>query len=122
MNIKPTEYQLHVSFHQWCRYNWTIGKYIFAIEHGELRNPAVGAKLKKKGVRSGMADFMLILPNNFYNNLWIEFKVGKNVQTESQKIFQQLVDETKGKYVICRDLESAIEAVEGYVSNGILTR
>lgn len=88
---------------------------MFAIEHGEIRNPATGAKLKRKGVRPGIADYMFMQPSRRYNSLWIEFKCGKNKQTKAQEEFQQIVYETGGKYVVCRSLAEAMTEVTEYI-------
>lgn len=114
MPQKISEYNLHVQFWQWCQYHPPLNDYIFAIEHGEIRTPYVGAKLKKKGVKAGMADYLFPFANDEYNNLWIEFKVGQNKQTEAQKKFQEIIEECGGKYVICHDLDEAIKTIEDY--------
>lgn len=117
MLAKQTEYQLHVQFWQWCQYHPPLDDYIFAIEHGEIRSPFVGAKLKKKGVKAGMSDYLLPIGNNEYNNLWLEFKVGSNKQTKAQQQFQAQMEECGGKYVICHDLEEAIKEIEDYTTS-----
>jgi len=111
---RQLEHQLHCAFHDWYMLNPRIAKYMFCIEHGEARDARVGAKLKRKGVRKGMADYLYLRPNPTYGSLWIEFKVGKNKQSLSQIHFQELADDCNQKYVVCYDLEDAIDVVKKY--------
>lgn len=113
---KQPEYQLCVSFWRWCCYHREIAKYMFAIEHGGIRSAFIGAKLKTKGVKAGMADYVYIKPNSKYNNLWLEFKTGSNKQTLAQQDFQQIVEDAGGKYIVCRDLMMTIDEIAIYDS------
>ena len=111
---KQLEHSLHCAFHDWYVLNPRIAKYMFCVEHGEARDARVGAKLKRKGVRKGMADYYYMRPNVLYNSLWIEFKVGKNTQSLSQIEFQDLAEECKAKYVVCYTLDEAIAVLKDY--------
>jgi hypothetical protein len=46
-----------------------------------------GRLLKRMGVKKGVADFFLALPNNGKAGLWIELKVGEGRLSEEQKRF-----------------------------------
>lgn len=60
-------------------------RYLFAIPNGGQRNAATGARLKAEGVKAGVPDIMLPRPNRNYHGLFLEMKVGKNVQSTEQK-------------------------------------
>lgn len=46
-----------------------------------------GKLLKRMGVKKGVADFFLALPQNGKAGLWIELKVGKNKPSKEQQYF-----------------------------------
>lgn len=62
-----------------------------------------------------MADYLLPVANEKYHSLWIEFKANRNKQTVIQKQFQELMEECGNKYVICHDLDEAIEELRLYL-------
>ncbi len=49
---------------------------LFAIPNGGDRDPRVGAKLKQEGVRRGVPDLCLPVPNGVFNGLYIEMNLG----------------------------------------------
>lgn len=109
------EYSMHVTFWDWCCLNG-IDKYVYAIEHGELRNPIIGKKLKRKGVKKGIADYLLLKPNSSKSSLWIEFKHGKNKQTPTQIEFEHIAEECGHSYICCYTVEDAIKNITDYLS------
>ena len=48
-------------------------------------SPRAGARLKKKGVKSGVPDILIFEPKGKYNGLAIELKTGKNKLTETKR-------------------------------------
>jgi len=109
------EDDMHKAFYQWCCYNPGIEKYIFAIEHGGLRDKRTATRLKAKGVKKGMADFFFMWPNKEFSMLWIEFKHGKNKQTKEQLLFADKVRSAGGQLVCCYSVEDAIREVLEYI-------
>ena len=74
----------------------------FAVPNGEKRDKVTAAKLKKMGVRSGVADFILLcrgLP------IAVELKTTTGRQSENQKGFQSAWVAAGGVYVIVRTPE-----------------
>ena len=83
------------------------------LPFGEQRTSATGGLLKKKGVKRGVADFLLINPMGQY--FWIEIKVGKNGQTPEQKEFQEIMNNIPNSYYqVCKSLEEIIKYLEEY--------
>jgi hypothetical protein len=66
---------------------------LFAIPNGGLRNIRVAMKLKQEGVRRGIPDIQLAVPNCGYNGLFLELKVGKNKPTTEQKEWLQALED-----------------------------
>lgn len=89
---------------------------MFAIPNGGQRTAVTGALMKKTGTLAGVADLFLMYGIFPYNGLFIEMKVGKNKQTESQVKFQQKAEQAFFKYEICRSLDEFKEVIEKYLT------
>src|SRR3990172_297958 len=63
----------------------------FAVPNGGHRNIITAKIQKAEGCLAGAADSFLAVPRKDKNGLFIEFKSGKNKQTESQVEFMQAV-------------------------------
>ncbi len=61
------------------------------------------------GMVKGAADTMFFWNKKIY---FIEFKVGKNVQTKAQKEFEIIAEKHAEKYVIIREFEDFIELIK----------
>lgn len=89
---------------------------LFAVPNGGKRDAITATKLKEEGVVSGVADLILLIPNQSYGALLIEMKTKKGRQSQSQIDWEHLIT-NKGeyKYVICRSLDEFIKEVEDYI-------
>lgn len=110
------EHQLQVACVQWfnlqhpqCRHN------LFAVPNGGRRDKVTGAKLKAEGVKAGVADLILLKPNNRYHALLIEMKTRQGRQSQSQRDWQRDITRDGYKYVVCRSLQEFIETVNDYL-------
>jgi len=94
---------------------------IFAIPNGGQRNAVTGALLKKTGVMAGVADLFVMRPGGdmseaqMYHGLFIEMKVGKNKQTESQVFFMDECERAGYLYRVCRSFDEFRAVVERYM-------
>lgn len=86
----------------------------FAIPNGALRSKAVAAKLKAEGVKAGVADLLILLPNQTFHGLFIEVKIVGGYQQPNQKIFEQKARECGYEYLIVRSLDELIEKLKYY--------
>jgi hypothetical protein len=57
----------------------------FHVPNGGVRHPATGARFKAMGVKPGVPDVLLPVPNGKYTGLAIEMKAGKNQATDYQQ-------------------------------------
>lgn len=72
------------------------------VPNGGYRNPREAKKLKDMGVLPGVADLCFLLPGGLSG--FIELKVGKNPQTQSQKDFALAAIANGAAYAVCRSL------------------
>lgn len=77
---------------------------------GEYRKPTTGALLKAKGLKTGFADYHFIYRiDGIDHNIFLEFKAGKNKQSQSQIDFQNLYKDSKNSfYYVVYSVEEAI--------------
>ena len=76
--------------------------------------PLVGAMNKAKGVVAGVADYIMLVPNQTSHGLCIEFKVPGGVQHPHQITFMERVREQGFMYVVCFSTEEAIKIWQEY--------
>ena len=88
----------------------------FAIPNGGWRNKAVAAKLKAEGVKAGVADLLILLPNQTFHGLFVEVKIAGNYQQPNQKVFEQKARDCGYEYIIVRSLDELIEKLKYYES------
>ena len=84
----------------------------FHPANGGYRNPREAKKLKDMGVKPGVADLALILPDA--RAAFIELKVGKNRQTDTQKDFQAECERIGAPYAVCRSLDEVETTLRGW--------
>ena len=76
------------------------------------RHPAVGAKLKRHGMKAGFPDVAIYDPFEFayteWNGLAIELKVGKNKPTQSQLIWHHKLRGCGWRVEVCRTLDEVL--------------
>lgn len=87
---------------------------VFHVPNGEARHVAVAAKLKRMGVRPGVADFLLFTVKGC---VAIELKDAKGKQGDSQVLFQRQWEACGHEYALVRSLEEFVAVVKRYVDN-----
>ena len=88
---------------------------IFAVPNGGARCRTEAAIMKAEGVTAGVADIFLLYPSNGYHGLAIEMKTEKGRQQLTQKKWQEAVEASGYKYVICRSVDDFIEQINAYL-------
>ncbi len=74
----------------------------FAVPNGEKRSPITGARLKRMGVRAGVADILIFYGERF---MAIELKAGKGTLQDTQRDFRNAWLSSGGLYDVVRSLE-----------------
>lgn len=90
-------------------------KLLFAVPNGGSRNIIEATNLKKQGVRRGVSDVILLIPQKGFSCLCLEFKTKTGRQSDDQKEFQRQAEYCRSKYVIVRSAEQAINELKKYL-------
>lgn len=90
-------------------------KLLFAVPNGGSRNKLEAINLKRQGVKSGVADVILLVPKGGFASLCLEFKTKIGKQSPEQKEFQEQAQMCGSKYVIVRSVKEAIEEMKKYL-------
>lgn len=78
-------------------------------------SPQAGARLKAKGVKSGVPDILIFNPVGGYCGLAVELKVGANKTTKAQKQWLQSLKERGWMVHVCFNLDEFIDVVDNYL-------
>ena len=101
-----------------CRYIPEC-KYLFHVPNGGSRNAIEAKNLKRQGVKSGVPDLFLPLPNKTYHGLFIEMKYGKNKPTQNQKEWIKYLNYVGYLAVVCYSAEEAINIIKKYIADKV---
>lgn len=88
---------------------------LFAVPNGGARTAATGAKLKREGVRRGIPDLFLSVPNSKYHGMFIELKTGLNKETVEQKAFLDYAESQSYIACVSHSWEDAKYKIEHYL-------
>lgn len=117
---KPSdkEHRLQCACVRWFRYAYPkLGEVLFAIPNGGRRDVVTGARLKEEGATAGVSDLILLKSNGTYGALCVEMKTPKGNQSPAQKEWQNEVENTGNKYVVCRSFEEFKREITEYIKN-----
>ena len=118
-NRVPTEDQEQITVMSWAhRVKFKDGRlsdYLFHIPNGGSRNIIEATKIKKMGVKAGVPDLQLIVPNGLVHGLWIELKAKKGTLQPSQKIMIQRLEAQGYMCKVCFVADEAINEINKYL-------
>ena len=84
--------------------------------------PQEGRMLKRMGVKKGISDFFLALPQNGKAGLWIELKVGNNKPSKEQQAFLDRKAERGYEAVCVWGTDAARDSIKCYLKDYISSR
>jgi hypothetical protein len=90
---------------------------MWATPNGGFRHIGTARRLKAEGVRAGVPDVFLAIPNGFHAGLFIELKSPAKTSrvSESQREIKCLLEKQGYACRICYGWDEAREAIEGYL-------
>lgn len=91
---------------------------VHSIPNGSLRNKIIAKKLKSEGVKSGVLDISIPLPNKKYSGLYIEMKKKKGWSvSENQKFFLNYLNDLGYCAIVCKGAEEAFKITTSYLDD-----
>ena len=88
------------------------------VANERATSPQAGARLKKKGVRSGIPDLELKIPCGKYASLYIELKSATGRMNQNQKNWREFL-EMHSRYEVHRTLEGFQKSVIEYMDDAV---
>ena len=99
---------------QWCRTRPEL-QYLFHIPNENTAGIKWGIRNRQLGVRSGVPDLMLPIPNKHYHGLFVEMKAANGEVSENQKKWLEALNTFRYKAVVAYGWKSAKEIIEEYL-------
>ena len=90
---------------------------IFAVPNGGHRNALEAKNLKRSGVKAGVPDLVIPLPNKTHHGLFIEMKFGKNKATGKQSLWQRNLRALGYRSEVCNGFAAAVSVIEEYIAD-----
>ena len=123
MRRNNEEHKIQAAFFEWAKNMAHVYKCLehclFAIPNGGARTAITGAMLKSEGVKSGIPDVFLAVPDiksiPWYHGLFIEFKSQKGKLSDNQNVVISQLQLRGYRVEICRSTQEAIDIVEEYL-------
>lgn len=113
---KHEESSLQIACVRWFRMQFPFLKLLlFSVPNGGQRDKVTAMVMRAEGTVAGVADLLLLYPSAGFHGLCIEMKTEKGVQRDTQKKWQQAVEEYGYKYIICRSIEQFMVEVDSYL-------
>lgn len=115
--MKQDEHNLQVAICKWL--NFTQDFFYFAIPNGGLRHRLVAIKLKMEGAKAGVADMFWMVSNENWKGLFVEVKIDKGKQSQSQKDFEAVAMNHGYYYAVVRSIDDCISLINRFKKNEI---
>ncbi|MFW1924260.1 VRR-NUC domain-containing protein [Acinetobacter geminorum] len=118
-NRVPTEDQEQMTLMSWAHHvkfgNGRLSDYLIHIPNGGSRNEIEAAKFKKMGVKAGVPDLQLLVPNGLIHGLWIELKSKAGKLQPSRRLMMQRLEEQGYMCKVCFGADEAIQEIKKYL-------
>jgi len=84
----------------------------FHVPNGGRRDAKTGARLKREGVKAGVADFVIVMQGGVC--AMIELKTAKGRLSKAQKDLQDWAGEHGLPYAVCRSVEEVADMLRAW--------
>jgi len=114
--MKHLEESMQMSCVQWFSLQYgELSRLLHHSPNGGKRNAREAARFKAMGTRPGFPDLILLYPASGYSYLAVEMKAENGKQSDYQKEYQKLIENTGAKYVICRSFDEFMREIKSYL-------
>ena len=104
--LQPTEHQLQAALCNYLDVALRPELDYFAIPNGEHRHIRVAVKLKAQGVKRGIPDLAVLLPEG--RIAWLEMKIKGGALSAHQKAFRDKAQSLGHAWAVAKTLDEAI--------------
>lgn len=118
-SIEDMEQAAVIRWADLSRGKWPELAMLYAVPNGGQRHRAIGAKLKRGGVRPGVPDLCLPVPRKGAHGLYVEMKRSRGVPSDVKPHQREWIERLNGqgyKAVVCFGADQAIETIREYLS------
>lgn len=116
MKLGPEDREMLLLF-DWIRLRPDIHPYAWHTANERRTSIQQGVKLKRLGVKAGVADVTIAIPRNGLHGIFIEMKAGKGKLTPKQKEFLDNMTSQGYLAVCCHGFEAAKQVIETYLKS-----
>lgn len=119
--LNPVEDAEQIILNNFCRIQWPrqYGLMFHAVnESGGKGSAQYGRKLKAKGRKSGVSDWIVLVPNDKHHGLIIELKRTNGVDSDldsNQTLFLKNASDNNYYACVCFGADAAIYAIDKYL-------
>ncbi len=118
VNRKPlSEESIQHKCVMWFDANFPKYRLLLVHHYNNPRNAIQGAKLKGLGLKKGIPDLVLYLPNKTSHGLFIEMKNEKGRLQPQQLKYSELLPSVGYKWELCRSLEEFKQIISKYLAS-----
>lgn len=110
---QPSEHDEQVAVCRWLTYR---GIPYFAVPNGGLRNVITATRLKAEGVKPGVGDLMIFLPNGINLSLEMKTRNGGRVSTEQREWMDFFSSRPGWAGRVAMGAKEAIEIIESLLT------
>ena len=100
----------------WIRTRPDIEPFAWHTANERKTSPQAGRLLKRMGVKAGIADIFIAIPNPIYHGLFIEMKVNNGKLSKEQRQFIGGMNSQGYMALCCYSYESARSEIENYIA------
>lgn len=116
---KKSEHQIQSEWFNWLHFLSGVPDdltgLVYAVPNGGYRNAKEAIRFKAEGVKAGIPDVNVDIPNKNHPGMRIEFKKPGGLLSQAQVRKHVLLRNAGYHVVTCDSVESAIEALEDYL-------
>lgn len=94
---------------------------LYHVPNGGSRNQLEAANLKRQGVKAGVPDLVLPVPQRQFHGLYVEMKWGKNTTTDKQDWWLEQLQQQGYKTAVCWSADEAMDVIAEYMGIGAQT-
>ena len=110
--MKRPEQTLHIQVANYLRVALRPPTFWTSIEHATKLGPVAAAMRKKRGVKAGLPDVLIMHPDVDTVVVGIELKAAKGTQSPAQFAMQSDFDKAGAAYFICWDVEGVASVLK----------